>query len=178
MNSNHYKIYILLLLLIGCTTTLMRAQTELNSSVFGNGGDLISSGNNHIHGTVGQTLIGQTSENDQMKKVGFWYDVQYLVSSVEQIDEVPIGEGFILNQNFPNPAHHSTTITFAVPANTDVQLILMNSKGQIITNLVDESMLKGTYQVSLNVSDLPPGIYLYQLFGDQQLRGIRKLVVQ
>jgi len=53
----------------------------------------------------------------------------------------------------------------------------MNSSGKVISKLAEERFLIGRYQVEVQLSQLPSGTYLYQLYLDQRLAGSRKMVV-
>lgn len=98
------------------------------------------------------------------------------VSDVENEAELP--SGFLLEQNYPNPFNPSTKIRFTVPiviASVAKQSHLITMKvfdvlGNEITTLVNEEKPAGTYTVEFNshsdlsgISNLPSGIYFYQL---------------
>ena len=65
--------------------------------------------------------------------------------------------------NYPNPFNPSTTITYSLTSDDQVNLLIYNSTGQLITQLIDEYQSAGTYQVNFQAIDLPSGIYFYQL---------------
>ncbi|MDE3058347.1 MAG: T9SS type A sorting domain-containing protein, partial [Bacteroidota bacterium] len=70
---------------------------------------------------------------------------------------------FALDQNYPNPFNPSTTISFALPANSFVQLTVYNILGQEVAMLVNEEMEAGTHIVRFDASRLPSGVYFYKL---------------
>lgn len=70
---------------------------------------------------------------------------------------------FELNQNYPNPFNPSTNITFSIPQRAFVTLKIYNSLGQEITTLIKDELNQGTYKVNFDASNLPSGIYFYQL---------------
>lgn len=68
-----------------------------------------------------------------------------------------------LFQNYPNPAHSSTTIPFYLKHTDHVTIRLYNSNGQIINKLMDSVLSQGNNKVDINVSNLKKGIYFYEL---------------
>lgn len=67
---------------------------------------------------------------------------------------------FSLAQNFPNPFRDFTKIRFTVQEKSDVKIIIMNSLGQIIDEIVSTNMFPGSYETIWEPGDLPSGTYL------------------
>jgi len=78
-------------------------------------------------------------------------------------DDTEIPDGFTLNQNYPNPFNPATTISFSIPAQMHVTLIVYDILGRKIAILIDDVKSQGQYEVQFNASHLPSGIYLYRL---------------
>ena len=70
---------------------------------------------------------------------------------------------FVLHQNYPNPFNPVTTITYSLPIKSQVELVVYNTLGESIVQLVNEEKETGSYSVELNAIDLPSGIYFYRL---------------
>lgn len=75
---------------------------------------------------------------------------------------------FSLNQNFPNPFNPTTTISYALPANSYVKLVVYNILGQKVKTLVDEEQTAGYRQVVWNGQNdrgeaVGSGIYFYRI---------------
>lgn len=68
-----------------------------------------------------------------------------------------------LHQNFPNPFNASTKIKFDVHESGPVSLKIFNLLGQEISVLVDDVKHQGRYEVMVDGSALPSGMYLYRL---------------
>ncbi|MHA2030608.1 MAG: T9SS type A sorting domain-containing protein, partial [Candidatus Kariarchaeaceae archaeon] len=68
-----------------------------------------------------------------------------------------------LAQNYPNPFNPSTLITYHIPESGFVTLVVYDVIGKEVANLVSENKGKGGYSVTFDASDLPSGIYVYQL---------------
>lgn len=83
---------------------------------------------------------------------------------------------FELKQNYPNPFNYETEISFNLGKPSHTLLTVHNSFGQCISTLVNQKMHAGTYQVSFNAANLPPGIYFCQLqCGDFSM--VRKMLL-
>ena len=77
---------------------------------------------------------------------------------------------FVLEQNYPNPFNPSTKIKYQIPASlnpskggTLVTLKVFDVLGNEIETLVSEEKQTGTYELTWNASNLPNGVYFYQL---------------
>jgi endo-1,4-beta-xylanase len=74
-----------------------------------------------------------------------------------------IPNAYILNQNYPNPFNPSTQIKYSLPNEEYVSLKVFNLLGEEIISLVEGIKRAGNYFVTIDASQLPNGIYLYQL---------------
>jgi len=72
-------------------------------------------------------------------------------------------EGYVLEQNFPNPFNSVTNIRFTLPAPQDVKITVYNASGQRVTTLVSGHFVAGTHQVSWRPDSAASGIYFYRL---------------
>ncbi len=68
-----------------------------------------------------------------------------------------------LSQNYPNPFNPSTTIKYSTARATHVKLIIYDALGRIIKTLVDGEKATGNYTVNFDGSNLPSGVYFYQI---------------
>ena len=85
-----------------------------------------------------------------------------------QEEEKPIVTNFKLEQNYPNPFNPSTKIKFTISSNvkgqrSNVSLKVYDILGNEIATLVKEEKPDGNYEVEFNGSELPSGVYFYQL---------------
>ena len=69
----------------------------------------------------------------------------------------------IETQNYPNPFNPSTVISFKLPEQTNVELKIYDVLGNEVATLVNESRPAGSYEVEWNASNLPSGVYIYNL---------------
>lgn len=82
-------------------------------------------------------------------------------------DSEVIPEKHTLFQNFPNPFNPVTTIRFALPERSHVDLRVYNMLGELVEVLVADEFAAGEYSVQWNAAHLPSGPYLYRLQTDR-----------
>jgi hypothetical protein len=70
---------------------------------------------------------------------------------------------FKLNQNYPNPFNPSTTISFSIPVQENVSIVIYNILGMKVATLLNEVKAAGNYTLNFNARNLPSGIYFYKL---------------
>lgn len=101
-----------------------------------------------------------------------WSEFNYKIYSIlnefaditENSEDNYLLPSFKLNEPYPNPFHSSTTISFQLPTNTEVELNVFNFSGQKVATLINsETLLAGEHKIKFNASYLTSGLYMYQL---------------
>jgi len=110
---------------------------------------------------VDSNFSGIFSFNFEIKSNGWVYWQPEIVSGVE--DELTLPISYRLYQNFPNPFNPKTIIRYEIPERSITILKLFDVIGNEIRTIVEEEKLAGIYQVELDASALPSGVYFYQL---------------
>jgi len=92
-----------------------------------------------------------------------------IVGVDESMDLQP--EIFELYQNYPNPFNPTTKIIYIIPTvetghAPSVQLKVYDVLGSEIVTIVNEQKTTGSYQIEFNATNLPSGIYFYQLIAE------------
>lgn len=77
-------------------------------------------------------------------------------------NEAVISE-YKLNQNYPNPFNPSTSISYEIPQNGFVKIIIYDALGREVVTLVNEHQSAGSYIVDWNASDYSSGTYFCRL---------------
>lgn len=90
-----------------------------------------------------------------------------LLSSIV-IDEEKLPETLMLLSNYPNPFNAGTELSYSLNVESDVVLLILNARGEVVINLIQEKMKAGEYSVFWEGLDnrglrLPSGIYIAQL---------------
>ncbi|NUQ81527.1 MAG: DUF1939 domain-containing protein [Bacteroidetes bacterium] len=78
-------------------------------------------------------------------------------------EDTEVANSLSLNQNYPNPFNPTTNITFNLPSEMAVKLVVFNALGQVVTTLADETMPSGTHTRQFNAEGLSSGVYFYKL---------------
>ena len=78
-------------------------------------------------------------------------------------DESLTPKQFNLEQNYPNPFNPGTIIKFSIPSSGYITLKIFNALGEGVTVLLEKELTTGTYEIEWNASELPSGVYFYQL---------------
>ena len=85
----------------------------------------------------------------------------YVPLGIGSLKTLPVA--FALDQNYPNPFNPTTTIRFAVPYRTHISLTVVNTLGQQVAILVNETQDGGIHEVKFDGTGLASGVYFYRL---------------
>lgn len=89
-----------------------------------------------------------------------------------------IPEQFALYSNYPNPFNPTTLIKFNLPQMVKVTLIVYDVMGREVTNLVDEILSTGQYEVVFEATGLSSGVYFYRLQTDRFVQSRKMLLIK
>lgn len=93
---------------------------------------------------------------------GVWQrSLMSIPSNVISNENIP--KDFVLEQNYPNPFNQSTIIKFQLPVNERLKIKLYDISGKEISTLIDEYKNAGSYEIQFDATNLPSGIYFYQM---------------
>lgn len=93
-----------------------------------------------------------------------------------ELETEPLPTSIQLFQNYPNPFNSSTRIEYTIDEKTNVTLKVFNTLGQEIKTLINEEMIPGYYSRLFDGSDLPSGVYFYELITDRT-RMVKKMAI-
>jgi hypothetical protein len=68
-----------------------------------------------------------------------------------------------LNGSYPNPFNPSTNISFDIPAEMHVSLVIYDVSGRIVAELVNGMKSANTYNVVWNANQNASGVYFVKL---------------
>jgi hypothetical protein len=127
-----------------------------------------------------QLLWNNFMSNPEIKSM---VDSVFVPDSATSVnDKVNSPGSFYLYGNYPNPFNPSTNISFFIPADDNVEIIIYDILGIKVKSLLSERLNTGAHNISWNGkndygSQLTSGIYLYRIkYKDKLQTG--KLVLQ
>ena len=87
-----------------------------------------------------------------------------------------INERYYLKPCYPNPARGLINLSYRINHTLPVTLTIVNLRGSVVKQVVNERQHPGEYQYAVDVSYLDAGTYLYRLQAGS-FQAARKLVV-
>jgi len=84
---------------------------------------------------------------------------------------------FMVYQNYPNPFNLSTTISFNLPKDMEVKLIIHDNSGKTI-RVVEQEFAKGLNEYQFNAQNLAKGVYYYTISAGEDTKTGRMLRVE
>ncbi len=82
---------------------------------------------------------------------------------IKEEDHNNLPDKFSLEQNYPNPFNPSTKIEYSIPHSEKVTIQIYNILGKRVATLVNEEKPAGNYEIVFDGSNLPSGVYFYQI---------------
>lgn len=91
------------------------------------------------------------------------YDGTFKYSPAVMVNLNINSRGYFLDQNYPNPFNPATKISFNIPEKSNVKLQIINTLGEVIEEISNGELTKGTYQKVWNASGYASGIYYVRM---------------
>ncbi len=117
------------------------------------------------------TFMGQSSFGYSEKLL------DYEVVAVEPYDIKLQPVSFSLEAPYPNPFNPVTTMTFSLPALTEVIVDVYNLNGSLVRRMNEGQQPPGIHKLIFDAAGLPSGIYFLN-FRAGEFRDVRKVVLQ
>ena len=96
-----------------------------------------------------------------------------------------VHEGYVLAPNspklianYPNPFNPTTTLSFYLPADANVQLEVYNIQGQIVETLVNREFDAGMQRVTWNASGMSSGVYFCRMMTGADVSTLKLLMMK
>jgi hypothetical protein len=147
--------------------------TELNNQGFEvqrkfGSNDFVTIGSVRGNGTT--TFPSQYSYVDKLIDAGkYFYRLKQIDygGTFEYSNEIEVEarvlDKFTLEQNYPNPFNPTTKISWQSPVSSRQVLKVFDVLGNEVATIVDKAMDAGYHSIDFNASNLPSGVYFYQL---------------
>lgn len=111
----------------------------------------------------------------RLKQIDFNGNYEYHNLAGDVIIEKP--QKISLNQNYPNPCNPSTILSYTLPTDIFVSLIIYDILGREVAVLVNEIKKSGYHNQIFNSDNLASGIYFYTLSAGQNNPIVKKMTI-
>jgi len=91
----------------------------------------------------------------------------YLSGTLQETLNVP--GAFVLNDIYPNPFNPVTTISYSIPEQAHVQVLVYDVMGRMIEQIVNEQQSEGTHFVNFDASGYSSGMYFVKLISGGEM---------
>jgi len=145
------------------STAHQQANSTIGRCVMASGGTLGAISQHYTHnGTLGQTIVGGAQSTNNFLIAGFW-QLPSLATGVGSGQRADVPTTYVLYQNYPNPFNPSTTLRYGLPQKSSVNLVIFNTFGQQVAELVKGEMEAGYHELQFRGEGLASGVYFYRL---------------
>jgi hypothetical protein len=121
-------------------------------------------------------LQGKEAESDRMRDIVLMLPGARDLGKIVPSNVLPAE--FALHQNYPNPFNPTTKISFDLPIDSKVQLVVFDMLGREVLRLVnDEFKIAGRYEYEFNGESFPSGVYFYSLSVDGKQMGVKRMAL-
>ena len=105
-------------------------------------------------------------------------DQTSIVEVINYFEDAPTvnGDQLVLEQNYPNPFSHQTTIPFTIPNAAKVRFFVMDAMGHIV-HRAEKFCQAGSNHITIDMDDYAAGIYYYGIEVNGQ-RQMRKMILK
>ncbi len=79
---------------------------------------------------------------------------------------------------FPNPAESQVNVQFALDQNTEAEVLIHNTLGQVVKSIPMQKYYAGEHSLEINTSDLADGMYIFSLMGENGQKTVKFSVLK
>ena len=100
----------------------------------------------------------------------------FTVSSLTEAVALP--ETFSLDRAYPNPFNPVTTLSFAIPVDSEVSLSIYNLQGREVSTLIDANMDAGYHSVVWDANSYASGVYFVKMIAGDYIHTQKLMLVK
>lgn len=129
----------------------------------------------HVYSESGNYEVTLLVQND----IASWDKVSTTINyNITGIDDNDLTYKFELNQNYPNPFNPTTSISYSIPQDGKVSIIVYDVLGHEIIKLVDEYKYAGKHTRTFNAENMSSGIYFYTLSTNNFIKSKKMILIK
>ena len=111
------------------------------------------------------------------------FDAEEPVTSIDNAGDGIVVRTTSLHENYPNPFNPSTTLTFELPKQLEVELVIFDVLGRKVNTLVKGVQRPGVHQVIWNGADergvpVSSGVYFYRLTTENYAKTLKMVLMR
>ena len=136
-------------------------EKSLDGRVFQSMAFFIAKGGNNNTYTTEDAHVTKGKNYYRLKMINI--DGSFTYSGIVVLQ--PVENQFVLNQNYPNPVHGSTKISYSISQKATVILEVIGMDGKKLATLVNQTQAAGYYNLDVNKQSFSAsqGTYLYRM---------------
>ena len=101
-----------------------------------------------------------------------WYSSEISISSH------PVPKLFSLDRAYPNPFNPTTTLSFAIPIDSEVSLSIYNLQGREVSTLINGNMDAGYHSIVWNADSYSSGVYFVKMVAGEFVNTQKLMLVK
>jgi len=101
---------------------------------------------------------------------------QFSIGTAEA--QLPLPGDYSLSQAYPNPFNPTTTLSFAIPTDSEVTLAIYNLQGREVVSLINGNIEAGYHSVIWNADSHASGMYFVTLIAGDFLKTQKLMLVK
>jgi len=90
----------------------------------------------------------------------------------------PLPDNFNLDTAYPNPFNPTTTLSFAIPIDTEVSLSIYNLQGREVVSLINGNMEAGYHSALWNADSHSSGLYFVKMVAGEYINTQKLMLVK
>ena len=100
----------------------------------------------------------------------------YMLHTLTEAQPVPTE--LSLSSAYPNPFNPTTTLSFALPIESEVSLSIYNLQGRLVSTLISGNMNAGYHSVIWNADNHPSGMYFVKMVAGEYISTQKLMLVK
>jgi hypothetical protein len=100
------------------------------------------------------------------------------VDVVTLTTEAPLPIEVTLNNSYPNPFNPSTTISFSIPSDMNVDLAVYDISGRLVGELMSGVQTQGLYEITWDANNYASGLYIVRLVAGAEMHTQKIMLVK
>jgi hypothetical protein len=103
-----------------------------------------------------------------------WHDLSMSVINITEL----LPDDFSLDRAYPNPFNPVTTLSFAIPIDSEVYLSIYNLQGREVSTLIDGNMNAGYHSVVWNADSHSSGVYFVKMVAGEYVNTQKLMLIK